>query len=987
MGVRKEGGRKARALALVLSLFLLSSLLVWQGKPTRAATYTDTTDSDFAQGIHENTENVGGDLRLKWGSTSGKFISRSFQAPASLFRWGTLSWDAILPLKNAYVGLEPDPLRDGSSKVGRVVEGSLLNTRLLDGVYEDIAEQAGFSSGPENLILFWDGDTIPPGWTCISDDPGEPFYYRFPRGGSVYGLQGGSETHTHTFTYTISGPNQYTGGDSGNDVTAANATHTHTCTITVSTENHLPPFYTLKVIKYTGVPSTLPAGVIAIFTTTSLPPGWSPYTPADGRFARGGPAVGSGGSLTHSHSVGVSTGGPSGTTGLNTSIFADSKSYSTSTHTHSGSGTSGPANNLPPYTTVVLAKATTDVPIPGGMIGMFDGIPSGNWELLSGPGGVLENKFLLENLTTGFGLTGGAETHTHPDLPITTSQDATSSARITSGTTQYAIAHTHTVTVSFSPASHLPPYTTIIFAKALCGLRWQHTIENISTSYSSYQLLVKGYTTGDSENVKVYVWKKSTGSWEYLGGLTTTEATLSKAFTSPELSSYLDGTNLYVKYESLDNTDTVITTLKVDLCILTEGDPSLTYVKFRVQVSSNGSTWSVEMGPDGTSNTYFTISPASLENIPENNYIRYVAYLSSENPQLTGPSGPLVHEVTIQSIDAGRGWICTQDAKDVSWNSAILTARVLYSDPTVVVRFQYRKAGSEVWENTPWEGCESKVYWRRITGLENDTAYEFQAQLYSKAEDKIENGGIRTFRTLHPTPVATPLRVTLVDNGSAVLSARIYYADKDSVTLKFWYGSGGSWNSTSPVTVWTTTYSCPIPSLSLATTYEWKVEIAGENFVGENFVTFGSKYTGMGYSGDLGAGSLPGWHGVRVENLPAGAKGMKLELLTSSPSPLYHSVRVVRENGELLYAGSFLSDNGRTKLVSLRFWKTAAAGENVYVELYDPVGFAFRGRGTDSSMPFTRSGIKYSYSYLDRTGKNLRYYDRACGLQVLEVYT
>jgi hypothetical protein len=191
------------------------------------------------------------------------------------------------------------------------------------------------------------------------------------------------------------------------------------------------------------------------------------------------------------------------------------------------------------------------------------------------------------------------------------------------------------------------------------------------------------------------------------------------------------------------------------------------------------------------------VSPASLENIPENNYIRYVAYLSSENPQLTGASGPLVHEVTIQTLDAGKGWIYTQDAKDVSWNSAILTARVLYSDPGVVVRFQYRKAGGS-WENTPWEGCEGKIYWKRITGLENDTAYEFQAQLYNKAEDMIENGGVRTFRTLHPTPTATPLRVTLVDNGSAVLSARIYYADKDSVTLKFWYGSGESWSSTSP---------------------------------------------------------------------------------------------------------------------------------------------------------------------------------------------
>jgi len=983
--------RLKKGLALLLLLSLLGALFL-PLPGVGAATYTDTTDADFAQGIHENTENVGGNLRLKSGFLSGRFTSRSFGGSAQF--WSTLSWDSTLPtlvvsLENDNVGQEPSTLADGSPRVGRVSGGSLVNTRLLDGVYEDIAEQAGFSSGPENLILFWDGDTIPSGWTCISDDPGEPFYYRFPAGGSTYGLMGGSETHTHSTSYTCSGPSATLQKNSGSAVTTATSTHTHTCTITVSTDNHLPPFYTLKVIRYnSGVPSILPSGVIALFPTTSLPPGWTLYTSADNRFIRGGPAVGSGGSFTHSHTVSVSTGGPSQTVGLATDPCDASTAYPTNTHTHSNSGTSSSASNLPPYTTVVLAKATSDVPIPGGMIGMFDGIPTGNWQLLSGPGGILEGRFLLENLTAGFGLTGGTETHTHSDLVITTGAGATASANLDAGTavTFASGTHTHNVTVSFSAASHLPPYTTVIFAKALCGLRWQHTIENISTTYSSYQLQVKGYTTGDSEKVKVYVWKSSASSWEYLGELSNTETTLTKTFTPSELSSYLSGTNLHVKYESLDNTDEVITTLRVDLCILAEGNVYRTYLKFRVQVSSDGSTWSAELGPDGTSNTYFTSSPASLENIPENNYIRYRAYLSSEHSQLTGAGGPLVHEVTIRSAETGKAWIYTQDATNVSWENAILTARLLYSDPQAAVRFQYRKAGG-AWQSTPWETCENKIYWRRITGLESNTLYEFQAQLTYGGQ--IQNGGIRTFRTLPSKPVATPLKATLVDSGSAVLNTRIHYASYDSVSLKFWYRpSGGSWISTPPVTGYrATTYSCPISGLSSNTVYEWKVEIetTGENFVGENFVTFGSKILGMAYDGTLGLGSLPGWHGIRVENLPAGAKGMKLELLTSSPS--YHSVRVVSDTGGLLYAGNFLSDNGRSKVVSFGFRRAAAAGENVYVEIYDPLGFAFRGRGTDNSMPLTRSGIRYSYSYLDRTGKNVRYYDRTCGLQVLEVYT
>jgi hypothetical protein len=343
--------------------------------------------------------------------------------------------------------------------------------------------------------------------------------------------------------------------------------------------------------------------------------------------------------------------------------------------------------------------------------------------------------------------------------------------------------------------------------------------------------------------------------------------------------------------------------------------------------------------------------------------------------------------------------VYTQQAENVGWNSALLTARILYWGPQTLVRFQYKKETATDWEvTTPWKTPDNKSFWTTsdnkfffcllITGLQENTPYVFRAQ--ENYENQVYSGENRKFRTLPSKPVATPLRVTLVDNGSALLSARIYYADNDNVTLQVEYrrSSDATWSTFVVSGYKSTLWENLILGLSPDNLYEWRLKIGDNYFIGENFRTFRFKTdNAMKYSGDLGLGSLSGWHGVRVENLPENTAGMKLELLFSSSSPSYHSVRVVGDNGGLLYASHFLNDKGRTKQVSIRFRKPTVKGENVYVELYDPVGFAFRGRGTDSSMPLTRSGIKYSYSYLDRTGKNLRYYDRACGLQVLEVYT
>jgi hypothetical protein len=1181
VGVRKEGGGKARALALVLSLFLLSSFLLWQGRPAGAATYTDTADSDFAQGIHENTENVNGDLRLKSGLTSGRFTSRSFQAGANFFRWGTLSWDATLPTlfvpaEVDNVGSEPTTLADGSSRIGEVAGGSYLNTRAEDGVYENLRE-VNIGPSPYSYVqseVVYRGGTSGVSGAQGDDGSYENLYETIP----WYYAESAAESTTTSTTYQDKVTLTFTPEDGSTYLIIASWLMSNTSTsyqvkakltrttgtakdfneliyqpkstldnisggaIGIDSFGTSPGPQTYKIQFCTsnasGTAKIKEARIFAIKLnsldayaqaedrTTTTSTSWQDKTtltftpPTQDDYLILAYATADGSSTSYDFKVQLTIDGTAYSTvnirtvnSANRYPWAVSKVVNLTAASHtikiqycsaSTSGTAGIAHarivalNLSRFQNLYYAedeaRTTTTSTTYVDKLSLTQTPPAGDY-LILGVAGLDEastsyNAYAqMVRDTSSYGEmsirpnSSSAQGHLYFSMKKETLSGASTTWKIQYETSsssyaagikdariavlqlpRYRMDIQHSITgipaadsyrleieyytvgdqepvslylYNFSTGSWenkgnlqvggsaANPYlfsygftdtyisggevrarfvqaddddtrTSLMvdYTRVWCepdyALRWQHNLENVSTGYPSYRVQVKGYTSGDSEKVGVYIWKNSTGSWEYMGSLDATERTLTKDIPGSEISSYLSGNNLFVKYESEDNRDNTITYLHVDLCVVVEGNLYKSYVKFRVQVSSNGSTWSGEMGPDGTSSTYFTSSPASLENIPADNYIRYVAYLSSEHSQLTGAGGPLVHEVTIQSMDTGKGWIYTQDAKDVSWNSAILTARVLYSDPGVVVRFQYRRVGGS-WENTPWEGCEGKIYWRRITGLENDTPYEFQAQLTYGGQ--IENGGIRTFRTLPSKPVATPLRVTLVDNESALLSARIYYASYDNVSIKFWYRqAGGSWSGTTAVSGYrASTYSYYLSGLSRDNNYEFKVEITygstSENSGTETFTTFGSKISGMGYSGDLGAGSLPGWHGVRVENLREGAKGMKLELLTSSPSPLYHSVRVVRDNGELLYVGSFLSDNGRAKVVSLRFWKTAAAGENVCVEIYDPLGFAFRGRGTDSSMPLTRSGIKYSYSYLDRTGKNVRYYDRACGLQVLEVYT
>ncbi|GIW66373.1 MAG: hypothetical protein KatS3mg095_0271 [Candidatus Parcubacteria bacterium] len=72
--------------------------------------------------------------------------------------------------------------------------------------------------------------------------------------------------------------------------------------------------------------------------------------------------------------------------------------------------------------------------------------------------------------------------------------------------------------------------------------------------------------------------------------------------------------------------------------------PPDTEVKFQIAVNNDNSNWEF-IGPDGTSNSYFTITPANLINIPNNKrYLRYKIYMKTNNENYT----PVINNLGIR---------------------------------------------------------------------------------------------------------------------------------------------------------------------------------------------------------------------------------------------------------------------------------------------------------------------------------------------------
>jgi len=406
------------------------------------------------------------------------------------------------------------PLRMRS---GQALQGEASGQALI---FEETRQWQIAVDGDGQVILLWDGDAAPDGWTCISDGVGEDFYDVFPRGAASYGVgTNGAATHTHTITYvseTSTAINTFDDG-AGMDVIITTHTHDTISSPSVVAASNNPSYRSLKFIRSNSAnPAIIPSGVIGIFDTTSLPTNWDSYTSQNTYIVRGGSSVGVGGSNTHTHAVSTTLNQSSSGTEV-VKILEPGVPYPNTTHAHDCSGTSDEKDHQSPYVEVVFGKTNQDTALPAGLIAMFDTTAPSAWASVSDGGGDFNGNFIKGD-STGYGDTGGAVQHAqHVNLAMNCS--ATSDTTSTGGDNSPAqnganYDHTHTATVSFSQDDNLPVYRDTIFA--------QKSPEISGIIYSS-----EGGSAYDCLFNPLTVRVKKNGAGEYTGTCTTDDGVYS----------------------------------------------------------------------------------------------------------------------------------------------------------------------------------------------------------------------------------------------------------------------------------------------------------------------------------------------------------------------------------------------------------------------------------------------------------------------------
>lgn len=350
-----------------------------------------------------------------------------------------------------------------------------------------------------NVILIWPGThaSIPSGWTR---ETGLDDY--FPKGAAaatVGDTTGGANTHTHTspaHSHTMidhahnaqmsnDGPAQGTGGGSGasvnNHVHATVATNamsggTLSDAITYQSASNVPPYNEVIFIKGNDNNSSIQPNIVGLYDSSSLPSGWANCDATGGttldlrnKYLKGATtganAGGSGGALTHSHtvdhthtSVGHTHSGTYGPpesgnvngTGGGSSLTSNVHTHSVSLNSNSESGgaytgTAGSAETVEPLYKKLLAienisSAVAAVPV--GLIGMWLGaiaaIPLG-WTRYTAMDGY---HLKIATDTSEIGNTGGSNTHTH--------------AASNSHTHTATGAHSHSGSISFTGTDRSP---------------------------------------------------------------------------------------------------------------------------------------------------------------------------------------------------------------------------------------------------------------------------------------------------------------------------------------------------------------------------------------------------------------------------------------------------------------------------------------------------------------------------------------------------
>ncbi len=409
------------------------------------------------------------DIALSAGSS--ETVSYGFDAPdisPYIYRLGEASLEKNVTLQ-VDNNVTTSSSTDNTASSTEVVALEIQETVERQIVFAEHRQWQIASDATGSLILMWDGPVVPTGWTCISCAPADVFYQRFITGSSTAGLNGGVATHGHTASAAVAATGGTVAIGNGGATNYSSAAHTHTFAPTIATANNLPSYRNLVIIQHNsaGEPTSIPAGAIAIFDA-AVPSGWTQYSAQNGFYVRGENIANrtlTGGSNTHTHAITGNLSAPAGTA----SGVAGGTNIANNTHIHSITSSTVAENSQPPYIEMIIGKLTSTSTMPNGVVGMWSEDAPTDWNLVSGTGGILENRFFKPSAS--YGTTGGAATHTPANVNgIISGASTANNTRGGAGSTRATAAHTHSVNVTgFSSGNILPPFRSVVFAKRAGG--------------------------------------------------------------------------------------------------------------------------------------------------------------------------------------------------------------------------------------------------------------------------------------------------------------------------------------------------------------------------------------------------------------------------------------------------------------------------------------------------------------------------------------
>lgn len=337
---------------------------------------------------------------------------------------------------------------------------SILAISILFVTFSDFGSSIGESY---SLIVFYNGTTIPTNWTCISCNPGDPFYNVSIMTSSTYNTAGGSDTHIHTYSSSTTAPIDLTGTSQAGGRVVASDTHTHTVNSSITNDSSVPNSTYIKMIKYNyGIPATLPAESILLYNQTSLPSGWVMYNTSNGYYLRGGNNSNQLGITQHNHTIYTNL-----LVGSSSWISASDAAtwFAQEGHSHSGTTTNTTENHLndPLYSTFLLIYTPSETTIPDGAIGMFNSTIGGSWTQMSNSSSSYYNRLIKVN-NTNPGLFGGELNHSHTNITLVSGGSSSAYFVINFGALGGALdGHHHNITLyNFNNASFMPSYKTVI---------------------------------------------------------------------------------------------------------------------------------------------------------------------------------------------------------------------------------------------------------------------------------------------------------------------------------------------------------------------------------------------------------------------------------------------------------------------------------------------------------------------------------------------